>query len=447
MRWKQTTPNVLVASGTAVSVRDHHHLTFLSFSSNSWSFSPGNPGDSSLISSWKCLTPASWNQLYREERAAVWLPSSDWQLSGLRLTCCWPRGVVFSCRISLCVFFFLSERRLAPGSQDVLLLKMEQLSFWWGRHGTPGGLCLPSLLSFIHCYVCDHVSNPVFTRVSCLLPLHTCPHVLCLPGSLGSSFCPQQSTEMMLSEEQLVQVQCPFLGHPPPLLLSNGWCCSCGCHTPLWSCFPSCLGRCFCTVCISGSRLSPLFPETPSDPQHLLSSLWGLSHPNGQAAGCIQIFPGCTVVSWSCSRRWTQCSLAVSIPLSRYYFRLSLLQAYRVILQPHLTLLTDIPHPWKPRPTLDSCFCFRGTYPVSWGFPGGSVVKNLPANAGDVRDMGLIPGSGRSSGGEHGYPLQYSCLENSMDRGACWATVHRVAKSYGLYSPWGCKESDRTEMT
>ena len=106
MRWKQTTPNVLVASGTAVSVRDHHHLTFLSFSSNSWSFSPGNPGDSSLISSWKCLTPASWNQLYREERAAVWLPSSDWQLSGLRLTCCWPRGVVFSCRISLCVFFF-----------------------------------------------------------------------------------------------------------------------------------------------------------------------------------------------------------------------------------------------------------------------------------------------------------------------------------------------------
>ena len=75
------------------------------------------------------------------------------------------------------------------------------------------------------------------------------------------------------------------------------------------------------------------------------------------------------------------------------------------------------------------------------------MVKNLPANAGDVRDMGLIPGSGRSSGGGHGYPLQYSCLEISMDRGAWWATVHRVAKSYGLYSPWGCKESDRTEMT
>ena len=58
--------------------------------------------------------------------------------------------------------------------------------------------------------------------------------------------------------------------------------------------------------------------------------------------------------------------------------------------------------------------------------------KNLPANAGDsgdVRDMGLIPGSGRPPGGGHGYPLQYSCLEYPMDRGAWWATVHRVVES------------------
>ena len=58
------------------------------------------------------------------------------------------------------------------------------------------------------------------------------------------------------------------------------------------------------------------------------------------------------------------------------------------------------------------------------------VVKNLPANAGDIRDTGLVPGLGRSPGGEHGNPLQYSCLENPMDRGAWWATVHRVAKSW-----------------
>ena len=54
------------------------------------------------------------------------------------------------------------------------------------------------------------------------------------------------------------------------------------------------------------------------------------------------------------------------------------------------------------------------------------VVKNLPANAGDVRDGGLVPESGRSSGGGHGNLLQYSCLENPMDRGAWRATVHRV---------------------
>ena len=56
-------------------------------------------------------------------------------------------------------------------------------------------------------------------------------------------------------------------------------------------------------------------------------------------------------------------------------------------------------------------------------------VKNLPANAGDLRDVGLIPGSGRSPEGGKGNPLQYSCLENSMDRGAWWATVHGVSKS------------------
>ena len=63
------------------------------------------------------------------------------------------------------------------------------------------------------------------------------------------------------------------------------------------------------------------------------------------------------------------------------------------------------------------------------GFPGGLVVKNPPANTGELRDTGLIPGLGRSPGGRHGNPLQHSCLENPMDRGAWRAAVHRVAKS------------------
>ena len=65
------------------------------------------------------------------------------------------------------------------------------------------------------------------------------------------------------------------------------------------------------------------------------------------------------------------------------------------------------------------------------GFPGGLRVKNPPANSGDV---GSIPGSRRSPGGGNGNPLQYSCLENFMDRGAWWDP-----------SPWGHKESDRTD--
>ena len=57
------------------------------------------------------------------------------------------------------------------------------------------------------------------------------------------------------------------------------------------------------------------------------------------------------------------------------------------------------------------------------------VVKNLPANARDIRDEDSIPGLGRSHGGGHGNPLQYSCLENPLDRGALWATVHGVTNS------------------
>ena len=68
-------------------------------------------------------------------------------------------------------------------------------------------------------------------------------------------------------------------------------------------------------------------------------------------------------------------------------------------------------------------------------FQVGLVVKNLPANTGQIRDTVSIAELGRSPGERHGNPLQYSCLENQMDRGA-W----RVG-----YSPWGHKESDTTE--
>ena len=64
------------------------------------------------------------------------------------------------------------------------------------------------------------------------------------------------------------------------------------------------------------------------------------------------------------------------------------------------------------------------------GLPGGAVVKNLPVNAGDVGNTGLIPWSGRSPGVGNDNPLQYVCLENSMDSGAWQATVYEVTKSW-----------------
>ena len=76
------------------------------------------------------------------------------------------------------------------------------------------------------------------------------------------------------------------------------------------------------------------------------------------------------------------------------------------------------------------CLYFLSFYILNWsiiqGFPGGSEVKASACNAGD---LGLIPGSGRSPGEGNGNPLQYSCLENPMDGGAWWATVHGVAES------------------
>ena len=70
------------------------------------------------------------------------------------------------------------------------------------------------------------------------------------------------------------------------------------------------------------------------------------------------------------------------------------------------------------------------------GFPDSASSKEPHANAGDIRDVGSVPGSGRSPGGRHDHTLQYSCLAIPMDRGSWQATVHRAAK-----------ESDLTEST
>ena len=75
------------------------------------------------------------------------------------------------------------------------------------------------------------------------------------------------------------------------------------------------------------------------------------------------------------------------------------------------------------------CFIKTANRPL-YASQGVLVVKNLPVNAADIRNWGSIPGLGRSPGGGHGNPLQYTCLEKLMDRGAWWATVHVVTKSW-----------------
>ena len=81
---------------------------------------------------------------------------------------------------------------------------------------------------------------------------------------------------------------------------------------------------------------------------------------------------------------------------------------------------------------------FQSSLCYSQGFPGCSVVKSLPADVGTAGDSGLIPGSGRSPGGENGNPLQYSCLRNPMERKAWWAIVHGAAKSHTQLNTHAC---------
>ena len=95
-----------------------------------------------------------------------------------------------------------------------------------------------------------------------------------------------------------------------------------------------------------------------------------------------------------------------------------------------LGLTTTTTHSWfSSQLTCPADFRFTSTHNCM-SYQLALVVKNSPANAGDIRDEGLILGLGKSPRGGHGNPLQYSCLENPMDRGAWWATVHRVVKSW-----------------
>ena len=105
-------------------------------------------------------------------------------------------------------------------------------------------------------------------------------------------------------------------------------------------------------------------------------------------------------------------------------------EIWQEMIQTKISALIELRFQWGERENLTEAHnMLNGNGTVEKGLPQVLVVKNQPAKAGDVRDADSIPGLGRSPGGGHGHPLQYSYLENPMDRGAWWATVHRVTKS------------------
>ena len=137
----------------------------------------------------------------------------------------------------------------------------------------------------------------------------------------------------------------------------------------------------------------------------------------------------CVPVAWLCSQSLPEQLRHSSGLRSPQSFRPRLPILHRSLIlrfpcRPH----QGPPHPLHqfPECTQDSDTLRRRCQ----GFPDGSAVKRPPARAGAARDMGSIPGSGRSPGGRNVKPLQSSCLENPTDSGAWWAAVHGVAKSW-----------------
>ena len=171
-------------------------------------------------------------------------------------------------------------------------------------------------------------------------------------------------------------------------------------------------------------------PKSDSN-HHEGTTLWGLSTPTV----LIFLLINTLLVSLQSVSRWKFISTqwrARALSLTAGPWWSSGYDSALSLPQPDLSL-------WVGTETLLQTAAGRGhqrSEPFDVGFPGSAVGTNPPANAGDARDAGLIPGSGRSPGGGHGNPLQYSCLKNSTDRRAWRATVYGVAKSRTWLSDW-----------
>ena len=134
-------------------------------------------------------------------------------------------------------------------------------------------------------------------------------------------------------------------------------------------------------------------------------------------------------------------SLVQEDPLEKEMATHSSILAWRIPWTEELCELQSIMYKFSYTHALSHNVLFGVCY-ATYAFPCGSVVKNLPANAGD---MVLIPGPGRSLGEGNGNPLQYSCLENPMDRGTWWITVHGVHKDSNV--TWWLNKNNSVTFT
>ena len=195
------------------------------------------------------------------------------------------------------------------------------------------------------------------------------------------------------------------------------------------------LQQCFCPWGDEGHRCAKLSDKTREARKRLDGWLWGPLFSELKTCQDLTKVTLASQLSWK-TALW-KCLLFYYLGTQKY-FRNCCLVVKTFVFVAHSNVGIVGQNIWN----LNCPEGYRVKATLGTGFPSGTVVKNPPANAGDARDSASVPGLGRSPGIGNGKPLQYSCLEKSMDRGDCWAIVHGVTKSQTQLRDWAPLEEE-----